>query len=598
MPIDHIRVKNFRSLADVAVDAKSLTVFVGCNDEGKSNLLRALDLFFNSGMGGYSISWFRDYSGYAKAVKNKAPQIEISLTFTLPSSFNVDQKVVWKKVWRQTGFHAESINLADGSSLPPRSKVYAYLKAMRYEYVPAIKGPEYFERLLGSVHDMLDATVQTDIRTAAADFTAEIRRHTKDILADLEKLLGLKSDLELPSDLRRLFTELEFQSTVGDRRVALSERGDGIKVRHIPIILRWLAQQANHLSAPGRPRVVTIWGYEEPENNLETRRGFELADFFLGNSSLIQTFLTTHSPVFYSVLRPPSSNQVALAEVKLDSVLGTQVMERSSGKASDVEALHSSMGFLDLLEPHVRNWKERVDRLQSRIDEGVATDRPTVFVEGPTDRTVITAVIKRYFDYATSVRVSCSTSNGGGHSWVKDSLIAWHHSRPRAKAVGLFDGDAAAGPSVDEFRDLIEARFSGRTMAFKHRLKATGLALDIYRAGLKLPIALEELYPREAWEYATKMGWLEDRPGLTQLYGFQEVDVTFNNWLAEKLPDNVLYIIARNRVREEFKGKLANYVSGRLADSACGFDFQPLIQLVDLLLKRLDVKRQEVVSQI
>lgn len=81
MSIDLIKIKNFRSLADVSFNAKALTVFVGCNDEGKSNILRALDLFFNGTNGGYSFNWERDFSGYAKVARNKAPQIEISLTF-------------------------------------------------------------------------------------------------------------------------------------------------------------------------------------------------------------------------------------------------------------------------------------------------------------------------------------------------------------------------------------------------------------------------------------------------------------------------------------------------------------------------------------
>ncbi len=302
MALETIRVKNFRSLRDVSFDAKNLTVLVGCNDEGKSNLLRALDLFFNGDRrDGYLLNWPRDFCAFAKTPKNKAPQIEITLTFKLPGSFNLGEDVLWKRVWRQESRLEDEIRLVSGKELPSRSKAYSFLKAMRYDYVPAIKGPEYFERILSAVYDMLDATVRKDIRTAAAGFTTEIQRHTKGILADLEDQLGLKSEIELPTDLRQLFSELEFRSEVGGKRVGLSQRGDGIKVRHIPVILRWLAEQANHLSAPGKPRVVTIWGYEEPENNLETRKCFELADFFIRNSSSVQTFLTTHSPVFYSV---------------------------------------------------------------------------------------------------------------------------------------------------------------------------------------------------------------------------------------------------------------------------------------------------------
>ncbi len=592
MSIEHIRIKNFRSLADVSVPAKALTVFVGCNDEGKSNLLRALDLFFNSETRQYEINWMVDYSGYAKEVKGKAPQIEIALTFKLPESFSVDQRVVWKRIWRKTGLHREDIKLADGGDLPARSKAYAYLKTMRYEYVPAIKGAEYFEKLLGSVHDMLDATVRSDIRTAAANFTEAIRSHTGGILLDLENQLGLKSDLELPSDLRRLFTDLEFHSNTGSHRVALSQRGDGIKVRHIPIILRWLALQANHLSAHGRPRVETVWGYEEPENNLETRRCFELAEFFLQNSGSTQTFLTTHSPVFYSVLQPHVNDGVSLAEVKLDPT-GTQVTTRVPGQPSDLMAIHSSIGFLDLVEPHVREWKERVDRLQRRINEGMSTDKPTIFVEGPSDQAIIRAAIARFFTDAQTVRVSCSERNGGGHSWVKDSLIAWHYSRPSACAVGLFDGDDASQPSLQEFQRFVEERANGATTAFKHKINPAGLSRQIVRSGIRLQTAIEELCPYEVWQTAESKGWLEDRPGLPRLYNFQETNITFNDWLKEKLQDPCLLVIARKRVAEKHKRDFAELAVETIKKSPSADQLKPLQDLVSELLGRLNIAELE-----
>lgn len=589
MPISSLRIKNFRSLADASLDAKALTVLVGCNDEGKSNVLRALDLFFNGEKGKYEFNWIRDYSGFAKSIRNKAPQIDILLTITLPSSFSIQQDIVWRRSWRQNGFHSERIELADGKDLPSRSKAYAYLKAIRYEYVPAIKGPEYFEHLLASVHDMLDATVQSDIRSAAATFTGAIRRHTDGILSDLEQQLGLKSDLELPTDLKRLFSELEFRSSVGSSRVALAQRGDGIKVRHIPIILRWLAQQANHLAAPGKPRAATIWGYEEPENNLEVRRCFELANFFQTNSNSVQTFLTTHSPVFYSVFHTTSGDNISLAEVKLDENIGTVLCPRKIGQASDVEALHSSIGFLDLLEPHVLQWKERVDRLEARIEEGVSTDHPTIFVEGPSDRSIIRAMIRRSFKEASDVRVVCSTQNGGGHAWVKDSLIAWHHQRPQKKAIGLFDADDASAPSLAEFKEIVEARADGRTKAFKYRIKQDGPAHAIVRAGVRLQTAIEELCPIECWVRAAENGWLEDRNNLPQLYNFAEVDVTFNQWLAEKLPDAEHLQIAQKRISTTHKEAFATYVAGRITDTSCPYDFQPIHRLVGVLLAKLNL---------
>ncbi|MBT3068135.1 ATP-dependent endonuclease [Rhodoferax sp. U11-2br] len=589
MPLENIRVKNFRSLRDVPFDAKDLTVFVGCNDEGKSNLLRALDLFFNGDRrDGYVLNWQRDFCAFTKTPKNKAPQIEITLTFKLPGTFNLGESVLWKRVWRQEGIYKDEIRLVSGKELPSRSKAYSFLKAIRYDYVPAIKGPEYFERILSAVYDMLDATVRNDIRTAAAGFTTEIQRHTKGILADLEAQLGLKSEIELPTDLRQLFSELEFRSEVGGHRVGLSQRGDGVKVRHIPVILRWLADQANHLSAPGKPRVVTIWGYEEPENNLETRKCFELAEFFIANSSSVQTFLTTHSPVFYSVFTG-GRDDVNVLEVQLDPVTGTALTARAIGVPSDIDALHSSIGFLDLLEPHVRDWKRRVDQLENRLEEGLDLTHPTIFVEGPTDKIILRATLRRFFPTCGDVRILCATNNGGGHPWVKDSLIAWHHRRGPQKAVGLFDGDAAAQESLDEFVEIVESRTKSVHRALQLRLKPAGVSLDIVKARLNVPVAIEEVCPRECWVKAKSEGWLEARPNLNTLYKFEETEVTFRNWMKDRLPDDELRTIATMRVATYYKEKFAKHVVGRINDSNCQFDFEPLRALLESLLKKIDL---------
>lgn len=45
--IKHIRIKNFRSIVDLSIDVGKMNIFVGLNDAGKSNVLKALNLFFN-----------------------------------------------------------------------------------------------------------------------------------------------------------------------------------------------------------------------------------------------------------------------------------------------------------------------------------------------------------------------------------------------------------------------------------------------------------------------------------------------------------------------------------------------------------------------
>jgi len=587
MLIEHVRIKNFRSLKDLEIHPSHLTVLVGSNDEGKSNVLRALDLFFNhERLGEHQLDWHRDYCAFATKKIRKAEQIEMSLTLRLPENYSLTEALIWTKIWRKEGFYEDSVLTESGSALPGRSRADAFLRSIRYDYVPAVKGSDYFQRLLSAVYDMLDLTVQNSIRGAAGGFTAEISQHTQPILDELAKRIGLRSKIQLPNDLRRLFSELQFHSERHGYAVTLSQRGDGIKARHIPIILRWLAEQANHLAARGRPRVVTLWGYEEPENNLEMKKSFELANEFLDTSKSIPTFLTTHSPVFYSAFRDAPSSDVGIHEVSFSAEAGTT----STLRAEDQWAsLDSSTGLLDLLSPHVTKWVDTVKALQETVEKQGDVSRPTIFVEGPTDVTVLRRVLRTYFHEACSkIDVRSSTSNGGGHGWVKDSLIAWHFRRAPAKAVGLFDLDDAAAQSFKKFKKLIDDHVNGgSTRAYAMKLLPKGITTTLRRKNFLVPVALEELYPAEAWLHAEREGWLTDRANVLALYSFQRTDVSFDNYVRESLTIDIERIMVLKCVRMEYKEKLAKLVARHIKNSDVDWDFEPLKFNVEKLVEKL-----------
>ena len=52
MKLVKFKIKNFRGYSDeVSICFDNLTAFVGKNDVGKSTILEAMDIFFNSGKG-------------------------------------------------------------------------------------------------------------------------------------------------------------------------------------------------------------------------------------------------------------------------------------------------------------------------------------------------------------------------------------------------------------------------------------------------------------------------------------------------------------------------------------------------------------------
>lgn len=54
MKIESVRIRNFRTLADVTITFDEVTTFIGPNGTGKSTVLRALDWFFNGKIGALS----------------------------------------------------------------------------------------------------------------------------------------------------------------------------------------------------------------------------------------------------------------------------------------------------------------------------------------------------------------------------------------------------------------------------------------------------------------------------------------------------------------------------------------------------------------
>ena len=135
--IKHIRIKNFRSIVDLNMDTDNMNIFVGLNDAGKSNVLKALNLFFNGDTEpGVAYDFNTDYSKYAPIRKKKAKEIMISIVFAIPERYIYHDDVVWTKIWREDGLYKDN---SSEWNFKPYSKVPTLLKRVRYKYVPAIK---------------------------------------------------------------------------------------------------------------------------------------------------------------------------------------------------------------------------------------------------------------------------------------------------------------------------------------------------------------------------------------------------------------------------------------------------------------------------
>ena len=101
--IKKIEIKNYRSIKTQTIEnIKDLNIFSGGNDVGKSNVLRALDLFFND----KDVDFSKEFNIARKAEIKKQREkqiISIKLWFNNDTYKNLPKTFSVKKIWDKSG---------------------------------------------------------------------------------------------------------------------------------------------------------------------------------------------------------------------------------------------------------------------------------------------------------------------------------------------------------------------------------------------------------------------------------------------------------------------------------------------------------------
>lgn len=528
--INKLEIRNFRSSRALTVAPGRLAVLVGKNDSGKSNVLRALNLFFNGETdSGQRLRFDVDHNVFNQP-NRRAKEIAIRLEIELPESYRQTNGdlIVWEKRWRSEGlvhnaYHG--IRWVEGQrgaikqhfvAIPDRSNVHTLLRNIHFIYVPAIKDLRYFSELRASIYGVISEVADRTFRDSSRDFERSISVQLQDLTAEIANSLSFQSRLALPRDLSHIFESLDFLSE--GENISLDARGDGVKARHIPLILKFMADKLLGLQVRGAPPHSFIWGYEEPENNLEMASCVELADqfkFFL-EDGIGQIFLTTHSPVFYNLQNTKAADDglVSSHHVYRDSDEdGTEIK-------AEVNDLDERMGTMSALAPVVKGLEARVrqrERARVRARVLAASSRRKLFVEGPSDRAIIRKALRVFApDRAGEIDVE-TRSQGAGYRYVIDMLMGWSavakHTPRATRAAGLVDLDPRAKTAADNWN----AEVANVRYAKCITLSKPGHILPALQAGFRVPVVLETLYDRDAWEWAEDKGYLVDRVGLPSI---------------------------------------------------------------------------------
>lgn len=500
LKICNISIKNFRSIQALNIDLNDMTVISGLNDAGKSNVLKALNLFFNGCTDADRKFCFEtDYCLNAPVKKKKAKTVEITLKFLMPANFTDQGVVAWTKRWYRNGTVEEHWD----RTFSPMSKAGTLFQRIKFRYVPAVKSTDYFKSLLQDLYRTLSKEVDGELVKKTGEYSETIKKYTSRISRAVNDQFGVRSTLEYPEDQSAIFRELKFMTSIEQgRRVALEHRGDGVQSAHIPAILKFIAEKDNEGLARNSILCSTFWGYEEPENGLEMLKCYGLAEELRKISPGIQMLITSHSPAFFDLGR-------------CDNVLSYWLEKDSGGFTSvkqDCDGV-SALGFMPLIAPYLEDKRREIEGLKQMVRKNIAVDLDTILVEGVTDKAYLERAIRihspRLAEALDEDRLRFYfREDDGGTSNVVNYAKVWHLTKMHRKLVVVLDKDPAGDKAAREINELRSSSIS------VIRIPPAPWILRIYGRIVEkdeFPVPIETMFPEKVWNTLRSRSLLDER---------------------------------------------------------------------------------------
>lgn len=467
--INKITIRYFRSLHTTDVkQCSELNIISGRNDVGKSNVIKALNLFFNNQADWQKVHEF--YENFSKkrheeVRKSKGRQfISIKLEFnrpqnykkSLPKTFSVERK--W---FRESKTHEQTDNLAalhkqnklPSTILAAQRSIVRFLNKVHFEYVPAIRDREYVDNLLARLQSaLLDINLQSnkELQETATTLAIHIDNQIGELKSDFVAATTIETTIEPPSSLSSLFQSFLVSTETDDGSIPLRFRGDGLQSRYIASVLSYIADSSNDFY---------IWGYEEPEIALEYSHTANMAkDFLEKYSKKAQIFLSTHSPAFIAL----DSTKVSCYRVSKDN---TESVIANVGISSDINnkrQLKEELGVLEIQkevhEIYARQLDEYIEttkKLSELENELANSQKPMVVTEGKTDASILETAANKLdvpskdFTYRCSDNIGVDGGGGGAGQLAK--LIESIHPDDNRTVIAVFDND---DEGIKEFNRL------------------------------------------------------------------------------------------------------------------------------------------------
>lgn len=442
--ISRVEIESFRSIRRADLEGLSgFTAFAGPNNSGKSNVLRALNAFFNDQTdSGCALKVDTDYHR-PDLRRRKKKKITVRVHFELPDSFQFRKGLEgvqellggrsfsiakqWTYGESQASFFLNE-KLADANKT---EKIKQFLNLIKFRYIPNRVLP--VDVIRNEHQNLRDILIRRLSRRATANENAfrAIQEASQKIIGALNKRFALACPgqgnvtLATPSSWRDLAFAFGYRLENGDIQIEDTAQGSGVQsllmLETLYLVDRDYFQQFGW-------RQAAIWAFEEPESSLHTSLEARVAAYLREISSdvgsRLQILCTTHSDLVVQYAQE------------------TFVVEQSNGE-STFRPMEDPRAALEVLSRvGVSRWVHPI--LQFPLD-------PVVLVEGKFDVMFLEkalCILKpmrclRVADVSLLVNTDGKSGLEKLESFLKASAAAIRNRRRDAPVVVVLDWDAS-----------------------------------------------------------------------------------------------------------------------------------------------------------
>lgn len=315
--ISKIKINHFRSIKDAEINnLGQFTSFVGLNNSGKSNILRALNVFFTGKTDtNKTFNYVSDYYRHELKLRQKRKNISISVTFELPKIFKfrkklegvktlLGEKFTLKKEWNRDSINPSYYLNEDSKVLSQEdsSKAEQFLALVNFRYIPnrvmpidVIRSEDqtFREALIRRLAKRMKSKEDAFeiIKSTADDFVQVLDSGIKTTCSGIS---GIR--LNTPKSWKDMIFSLGYNIINEHVEVEDTAQGSGFQSA---LMFKTLALIDKDYFQQFGWRQASIWAIEEPESSmhltLEAQIASYLAQLANDDKNRLQLFATTHS---------------------------------------------------------------------------------------------------------------------------------------------------------------------------------------------------------------------------------------------------------------------------------------------------------------